>query len=325
MLAPTKLVTTRRNARTLRARGIWLGFGHRPAGTSDLIETTAYPRDLIVPTIARMSERRGTTASHPNQRRADPDDSAAKHERRAVPRVAVVMGLGALICVALRVGSLIEGNAIAPARPVSTERVVICGIVRDCADAVPRMRILVERLGALYSDYRVVVIENDSSDRTPDRLRSWARANPRVRAVTLRLKETNKRPSIGFLASVRNRYLDIIERDPEYVSFGVLAVIDLDLDDLDLSGVAATARWCDRLARDGTRWGGVTANGVTGDGRYFDIFAYRHPVTLVWPPERGVLFLNERDGRPLIRAHQRIYDPSIPPFPVDSGFGGLAL
>ena len=111
------------------------------------------------------------------------------------------------------------------------------------------------------------MIENDSSDRTPDRLRAWARANPRVRAVTLRLKETNKRPSIGFLASVRNRYLDIIERDPEYVGFGVLAVIDLDLDDLDLSGVAATARWCDRLARDGTRWGGVTANGVTGDGR----------------------------------------------------------
>ena len=209
------------------------------------------------------------------------------------------MGLGALICVALRVGSLIEGNAIAPARPVSTERVVICGIVRDCAAAVPRMRILVERHGALYSDYRVVVIENDSSDRTPDRLRSWARANPRVRAVTLRLKETNKRPSIGFLASVRNRYLDIIERDPEYVSYGVLAVIDLDLDDLDLS-VAATAL-VRRLARDGTRWGGVTANGSRAMAGT-DIWRTVIPVTLVWRPERGVLFLNERHGRPSSRA-----------------------
>ena len=209
--------------------------------------------------------------------------------------------------------------------PVSQQRVVICGIVRECESAIPRMRELVERLGALYADYRVIVIENDSKDRTPERLHAWARANRRVNAVTLKLKQTNKRPSIAFLADVRNRYLDILQNEPQYARFGVLAVIDLDLDDVDLSGVAETAIWCDQKARSGERVGGVTANGVTGDGRYFDIFAYRHPVTLVWPPERGVLFLDETRGKRLIRAHQRVFRPSTPPFPVDSGFGGLAL
>ena len=212
--------------------------------------------------------------------------------------------------------------------PRHDARIVIAGIVKNRERAIRNSRRIVERMGALFRDYRVVIIENDSVDRTPQLLREWAASNSKVRALTLNLNQTQVPGRVlSVVARVRNLYLDILDQEPEhYGDFDLLAVLDMDLSSVDLGGVAATARWADQLAASGVRWGGIAANGVTADGHYYDIFAYRHPRTLVWPPERTALF-GRSDGQEIIKAHQKsmVLDPFSKPFQVHSAFSGLSL
>jgi hypothetical protein len=64
-----------------------------------------------------------------------------------------------------------------------------------------------------------------------------------------------------FLAVVRNKYLQILEgRDGggsgAYDGFNIVAIVDLDLEGIDLAGVAATVRWAEseRAVGGGGGW-----------------------------------------------------------------------
>jgi|MDSY01.1.fsa_nt_gb hypothetical protein len=133
-------------------------------------------------------------------------------------------------------------------------RLVIAGIVRDGLPALPRMRRSLEALGDLFLDYRIVIVENDSTDGTVEFLTDWAAENTRVRVDSRRLAELTpdgklaKRPSHGFLADARNRYLDIITSSfaRDYSDFDLLAVVDLDLKRIDLEGFRQSVQaWLD--------------------------------------------------------------------------------
>lgn len=64
-----------------------------------------------------------------------------------------------------------------------TTRVVIAGLARNIADVLPITIRRIERLGKLFDDYRVVVYENDSADKTRSILYGWTKANYRVQAI----------------------------------------------------------------------------------------------------------------------------------------------
>lgn len=58
--------------------------------------------------------------------------------------------------------------------------VVICALLRDVADRLPQIRKRSESVGRRFKDYRILIVENDSSDGTRRLLKEWRENNPKV-------------------------------------------------------------------------------------------------------------------------------------------------
>lgn len=104
--------------------------------------------------------------------------------------------------------------------------VIITSLLRDVESRVPDIRKKVERVGNLFRDYRVFIVENDSSDKTRSLLLKWAAENPKVtilgcgyNALSCSLPKSPKteghyvdRQRIEKMTRLRNIYLDEIKR-----------------------------------------------------------------------------------------------------------------
>ena len=119
-------------------------------------------------------------------------------------------------------------------------KVVITGLIRNGAKHISRIRKQTEQLGSHFQDYRILIVENDSTDNTRQQLLAWHDANLRVDVLgcgvnvnecIMKLPKTvdheADRPRIVKMANLRNIYLDHVMN--EYSSFDYLIVIDLDL------------------------------------------------------------------------------------------------
>jgi hypothetical protein len=109
---------------------------------------------------------------------------------------------------------------------------VICGICRDVRPWLPATAAKIQRLGSMFADYRVVLFESDSIDRTPEFLRDWHRQDSRVNVTSSRIgmqkfdsSRSLKRASA--LAECRNRYVDILRQ--QFSSYSHVIVVDCDL------------------------------------------------------------------------------------------------
>lgn len=133
-----------------------------------------------------------------------------------------------------------------------TQRLVIAGMLRNARPRLPEIEKRVERLGGLFRDYRVLIVENDSTDGTREYLLKWASRNPKVVVLgcgrnapecKLNLKSTEGhsvyRSRIEKMAYLRNLYLgEICQR---LRNFDYLAVWDMDIiGSVYLDGVANT-------------------------------------------------------------------------------------
>jgi hypothetical protein len=190
---------------------------------------------------------------------------------------------------------------------------VIAGLARDVSRTLPAMTRTVASLAARFADHRIVVYESDSRDDTAERLRAWARSDAR-RVVLSESTGAPRWPSVAsaerahHMAACRNRYLDHVEA--HWQDFDHLVVVDWDLADVCLDGIAST------FARDD--WDAVGANGIqlrASGGRWrpavYDGWAFRdraHPEPH-GPGEIGPR--RYRRGDPWVR--------------LDSCFGGLAI
>jgi hypothetical protein len=198
---------------------------------------------------------------------------------------------------------------------LAEQKAIICGISRDNASDFWTMRRHIEHLGNQCNDYRIVIIENDSKDGTKDLLNHWAAHNPRVTIISKDF-HNKKRPSIQFLADVRNLYIDEINQ-PKYDDFNLLIVTDMDMSyGFDIRGIYHSfAAW--------ESWDAIASNGVSNPkGEMYDAFAfafrnsefpfahYDKPDTY-WPD--------------IIPQIQRVYPVNSPFVTVDSAFGGLAI
>ncbi len=111
-------------------------------------------------------------------------------------------------------------------------KVVIAGTARDVAPHLPRTIARIERLGAMFGEYRVVVVENDSSDRTLPLLLQWASSNHRVKVLSDRLglprfPQARSLERAAAMAEYRNRYLQDLQSDCE--SWTHVIAVDMDL------------------------------------------------------------------------------------------------
>ena len=201
-------------------------------------------------------------------------------------------------------------------RRMRKSSVVICGLCRNVRHFLPRMAASIERLGDLFENYNVVLIENDSIDATAEFLRDWSSSNQRVIAECDSpgapfFRQERNLERAAWLAACRNRYHQIVAEqfpDSDYV-----IPLDMDLaggfsfdgiahtfghDDWDFVGAYSLSRKRASYHEEWPYW-------------HYDAWAFRPESP--WHPTASILpkTLQLQRGDPLL--------------PVSSCFGGLGV
>lgn len=205
----------------------------------------------------------------------------------------------------------------------STGTLLICGAAKNCAQALPAVRLSAEGLGARFEDYRVVIYENNSTDETAVLLNEWAATNPKVKVrcevideaslqVMTTIRDRVSRPCrFEGIAWARNKMLEQA-RDPSFPPFDFIVMADLDIPD-----VWPIDRLLYHVYRDD--WDVITAFGIDQYGFYYDYYALRDEQLPLGPEFLGDRWFTVR------RSSQYLPKRGQDLIPVRSAFGGLAL
>ncbi|MBP9792091.1 MAG: hypothetical protein KBC27_02660 [Rickettsiales bacterium] len=157
----------------------------------------------------------------------------------------------------------------------------------------------------------VNIFENDSHDHTKEFFDKWQKDNHKVTIISEDF-HNKKRPSIKFLADIRNRYLDKLLQDKQYRDFDLVIMLDMDMFfGFDVRGIL------DSLAKI-QDWDVVCSNGITRGNRMYDAFAFRSD-TFPWSPDK------EDYWSIIVPSIQKIYNPNTGLVSVHSCFGGMAI
>ncbi|CAF4433560.1 unnamed protein product, partial [Rotaria magnacalcarata] len=187
---------------------------------------------------------------------------------------------------------------------LAASRVIICAMIRDRETQVPRIRRQIEEITRLFADYVIVIVENDSRDRTRQELISWAQDKKvagRIHVIgcghvvnddrpcNLSMAPTapNHRPDMSRIEKMvllRNIYMEYIEHNSQLANFDYVIVQDFDL---------RTYTYTDGLLSTGFHFGNdptidaICANGiyhdiVFGSKKYFDPYAHKDEQNEKW-------------------------------------------
>lgn len=199
------------------------------------------------------------------------------------------------------------------------QKIVFAAIVRDNIRHLPG---LVERLVALgepFKEFAFVFSENDSSDGTKEYL-DQLHHNATSFSVTRVGQDflVDKRPSISFLARMRNFYLHEIYTQPLYADYNYVLVFDADFQ----KDMFVTREGLFDCFNRPENWAVMAANGERW-GKMYDAFAFRNEeFDLPYKPEIFPEGINTY--WPTILHIQAKYEDG-PLVPVKSAFGGLAI
>jgi hypothetical protein len=119
----------------------------------------------------------------------------------------------------------------------STKSIVFCGICRDVEKTIERNIARINRTGALFNKFSVILYENDSKDNTLDIISKYKSESFHV--ISEKRDDKNYRADLyngndpwhfrrcQILAECRNKYLDKLYKD--YSEYDYMCVLDLDL------------------------------------------------------------------------------------------------
>jgi len=121
---------------------------------------------------------------------------------------------------------------------VITKRLVICGLARNIENPLPQKIIELEKIGSHFIDYRVVIFESDSTDRTRQKLMEWSSRNKKVILLDCvvpncvfdnpRFSHTSyHKDRIDKMADYRNQYLDYVKK--KLNNYDYMLVTDMDI------------------------------------------------------------------------------------------------
>jgi hypothetical protein len=192
------------------------------------------------------------------------------------------------------------------------EKVLICGVARNVAPAVPNTIKNAELLGRHFADYAVIIYENNSKDDTVKLFNDWARKNSRV--VFVHENFSSQQSAIARtekIARARNKVLSIARR-PQYRNFKYLVMIDLDFrTDWPVEEIL-------RTIESPIKWDAVSANGCGPNGYYYDRYAFRSKDFPFGPELIGAFFWSNLNESAFILSEGSWV-------PAYSAFGGLAI
>lgn len=199
-------------------------------------------------------------------------------------------------------------------RNAREKRAVICGLARDLEWILPKTLQRLQRLGEMFADYRIVIYENDSKDRSRLILEEFQKRNSRLHVLCDSLGDPPNQSirclrRVERMAKYRNRYREYVAE--KFADFDYTIVADLDLPGgWSESGLAHTfghAKW-DFVGSNGL----ITKKYLVGEKLLqFDAWAFRSDGSYETMSTREVNYLRWRLDVGLI--------------PVFSCFGGLGV
>lgn len=167
-------------------------------------------------------------------------------------------------------------------KELNESTLIICSIVRDAENGLIKNIPIIKALCSKCKDYKIVIYENDSMDKTKEWLKEWSKTDAKVHAL---LNNTDKSQTIPLqhevkgnpffsykriskMAQLRNNYMDYIREKGWNADY--LVVVDLDVAKLEIDGILSSFR-------KGKEWDAVTAFGHSLSPRlkrrYHDTYA----------------------------------------------------
>jgi hypothetical protein len=137
---------------------------------------------------------------------------------------------------------LYEINTANGFKNAKTKKVVIAALVRDVGSRISEIIKKAEKVGSLFANYHVLIVENDSSDDTREKLLDWARKNSNVTILgcgynveKCSIPKNNiktighhvDRPRIQKMVDLRNIYLEEIKKN--FYNYDYAVFWDLDM------------------------------------------------------------------------------------------------
>lgn len=134
-------------------------------------------------------------------------------------------------------------------------RVVFASLLRDVENRLPQIIQKVEHMGSMFLDYRVLIVENDSKDKTREILLLWAKQNPKV--IILGCGKNTKECSMKFpktighsvdytrikkMVDLRNIYLTEIQKNYNFYDYVIMWDLDI-VGNVYLDGVSKTIEY----------------------------------------------------------------------------------
>jgi hypothetical protein len=211
---------------------------------------------------------------------------------------------------------------------MKTQKVVICGLLRNHEHMLNDIIYKVEELGKLFNDYKVVIVENDSSDNTREKLLEWASKNNRVTILGCGINEKscklNLPKTIGHtpdferikkMSYLRNLYLEYVKTNNGY---DYMIPIDLDIiGSFYFDGIANSFYYF----KNNNDISAICSNGIIADNsKYYDTFPFIElNEKLMWDSEY------EKQQHDKIVMDTINYNKGQPLKKVISCFGGLSI
>lgn len=199
-------------------------------------------------------------------------------------------------------------------------KVVVAGLARNIAAALPRAIYRIEQLRKMCGTSRAVVFENDSRDTTLPLLRKWQGSVPGVHVLSENLGHPVNQSIRSLTRAVRMAYYRELCQNyirEQFSNYDFVVLIDLDIGGgFSLDGICHSAglgdvdnRPVDFCASNGIYF--HDAFGICDYPVQYDVWAFRPSGT--WNP------LQNTAVNPLR------FDRGEPPIPVNSAFGGLGF
>jgi hypothetical protein len=151
-----------------------------------------------------------------------------------------------------RCNSFSEGEISQGKSYLKSKKVAFCGLIRDGEDRLPNVISKVETIGKYFKDWEVLIVENDSKDKTRSILLDWSNSSKKVsvlgcNGVNLSECKLNMKKTLGHevtdyriskMATLRNIYLDELRKRND---IDLVIVWDFDLiSEIDEIGLIKT-------------------------------------------------------------------------------------
>jgi glycosyltransferase involved in cell wall biosynthesis len=209
--------------------------------------------------------------------------------------------------------------------------ILLAGIARNVRGSLPEILGNLDHYGTLFDDYRIIIVEDNSTDGTKEFVHTWARQGSNrvyIEADGFPVGRNTQNPrgtNAPLLAGFRNIYMRHIEgeSDARYAFVGIFDCDNVNVRPISYGSILAAARF---LSEESSR-AAVFAN---QRGFYYDIWALRHDA---WCPgdcwqeyktwcDNG---LADKATWACLGSRQVHIPSDAPPIEVNSAFGGFAI